>query len=176
MIRRYSRFTTPKWAKITVLAVLAVLLLLLGCGIYVYYTAQDKRTAGFESSENFVAEHTDLKDTNKVTRFNGEHVYHVVIGKQADGQGAIAYRIKGEKDPEKIIYTTETADEQQAKDSWQSACGNNCELDDIRLGLYEDEPAWEITFRDGEERLGYSYYTLDGLEQLESFALSSQYK
>ncbi|MFS0560297.1 DUF5590 domain-containing protein [Terribacillus sp. 179-K 1B1 HS] len=176
MIRRYSRFTVPKWAKITLFSALAVLIIVLGCGIYVYSTAQNARTDGFEASEEFVLENTDLDSADEVTRFNGEHVYHVVKGKQADGTEAIAYVKKGEKDPEQIIYTTDTADEQQAESSWQSACGADCEMDDARLGLYDGSPAWEVIYRDGQDRLGYSYYTLDGTEQLESFALSNQYQ
>ena len=177
MIRRYSRFTVPKWAKITLFSALAVLIIFLGCGIYVYSTAQNARTEGFEASEDFALENTDLETVDQVTRFNGEHVYHVVKGKQSDGEDAIAYVIKGDKDPEQIIYTTDnTADEQQVESSWQSACGADCEMDDVRLGLYDDAPAWEVTFRDEQDRLGYSYYTLDGTEQLESFALSNQYQ
>ena len=176
MIRRYSRFTVPKWAKITLFSALAVLIIVLGCGIYVYSTAQNARTEGLEASEDFALENTDLETVDEVTRFNGEHVYHVVKGKQADGEDAIAYVKKSEKDPKQIIYTTDTADEQQVESSWQSACGTNCEMDDVRLGLYDDAPAWEVTFRDEQDRLGYSYYTLDGNEQLESFALSNQYQ
>ncbi|WP_366249811.1 DUF5590 domain-containing protein [Terribacillus aidingensis] len=176
MIRRYSRFTVPKWAKITIFSALAVLIIVLGCGIYVYSTAQNARTEGFEASEDFALDNTDLETADEVTRFNGEHVHHVVKGKQADGEDAIAYVKKGEKDPKQIIYTTDTADEQQAETSWQSACGADCQLDDVRLGLYDDAPAWEFTFRDGQDRLGYSYYTLDGTEQLESYALSNQYQ
>ncbi|MFP7493812.1 DUF5590 domain-containing protein [Terribacillus saccharophilus] len=176
MIRRYSRFTVPKWAKISLFSAVGVLLIVLGLGIYVYSTAENARTEGYEASETFALEHTDLKTADEVTRFNGEHIYHVVQGKQADGEDAIAYIKKGEKDPEQIIYTTDTADEQQAQSSWQATCGSDCALDDVRLGLYEDAPAWEVTYHDGQGRLGYSYYSLDGTEQLESFALSDQYQ
>ncbi|MFP7169380.1 DUF5590 domain-containing protein [Terribacillus sp. 7520-G] len=176
MIRRYSRFTVPKWAKITLFSALAVLLIVLGCGIYVYSTAQHARTDGFEASEKFALENTELENVDEVTRFNGEHVYHVVRGKQSDGTDAIAFIRKGEKDADKIIYTTDSADEEQVESSWKSACGADCDMDDVRLGLYDGSPAWEVTYRDGQDRLGYSYYTLDGTEQLENFALSNQYQ
>ena len=164
-----SRSTVPDWLKWTLL-VTFILGIVLAISAYTFYSSiLDQKREGFESSRQIALNETELIDITGVERYNGNEVFHIVSGKEETGEKGYAFISTDKKQLETYLQSEMIVDSAKLKQNWQESC-RSCEWLDIKLGLEEKRPIWEMTYIDEQGRYVLAHYDAKSGERYQQFA------
>lgn len=152
---------------------LALLIIFLGIFIYlltIYQSIEKNRTAGFEDIEAIVLKDTDISTVEEIYRFHEKESYAIVEGVTDKNERLFVFMLEEEKDrPLKTVKGSDIIDKQTILNEWEANC-DQCTLVDITPAMIDDDPLWEITYRDHRDRYIFDYVSVyDGsaYEQLQ---------
>lgn len=162
--------------KLTWLKWLIVLcsILIIGIMIYsvsLYYSILNNKETGFQKSEQIILEQTKLTSVNKVERFHGDTSYHVITGRAKDGDTYFAFLPIAKKHKKQKITLVNHANimpRSQVKDDWLKSC-QTCHFIRISPGLIDDQPVWEMTYKDQSLRYVFDYLSMYDGKSIEQF-------
>ncbi|MCT2537355.1 DUF5590 domain-containing protein [Aquibacillus koreensis] len=167
MKKQSLRYTVPNWLKLSILVICIIFIAVISYSIYLYSTVQENKKDGFSASIQLAQSETEIKNIKEVTRFHGDIFYHVVTGESGDGEPAVAFVPVEENVDEQsdvlFFLLNDTITRDQVMSEWRQSCVS-CELHGINLGLYSDEPVWEVKYINKADRYVFQYFPLDGSE------------
>lgn len=114
----------------------------------------------------------DLKQIEDVSYFNAEEAYQVIRAVNHEGDRIILW-VPESDELEIVSKKAEDGWEKDQVESFVKAELDVKKLKDVRLGLKNNIPVWEITFIDSDDRYNFYYLTFNGDTWLEHYRLKS---
>lgn len=157
---------------------LLLLVVILGVSLYVYLTYQHiekSKAAGFDKVEDIVLSETDVETIEEVNRFQEEEATFIAKGKDAKGKTWFVFVPQDYEDSEDILKY-ETADlmsPTSIEDNWASEC-DQCELKKSSPAMMDDEPLWELTYLDADNRYVLAYFSFEDGSEVETLKLQNK--
>ncbi len=151
-----------KWAFI----ILVILLLSASWGIFqIYHQNHTFLTKANSQAVSAAKKKYSIKKVDQVAYFHGTQAYHVIHALLSNKQNVYIWvpEKKGQSLLEKKV--SEGLTKKQAIQSFKKLDYNNVQMKDVRLGMIDQTPVWQMTFVDQNKEYNYVYlsYT-DGHE------------
>ncbi|CQR46665.1 hypothetical protein BN1058_00937 [Paraliobacillus sp. PM-2] len=176
MRQRSLQFTVPNWVKWFLVILFLFLFSLIVYGSNVYQLIQENKIEGFTESEERVLTETDMITVDEISRFHGRQYYHVITGKNEEGEQLLAYVNQSNSDKAISVFSLKRlVNKERIEESWQTAC-ESCQLLQMNYGIRDNVPLLELSYFDNKDRLSYRYYRLDNGEYESGVTLSNDYK
>ncbi|WP_067725503.1 cell wall elongation regulator TseB-like domain-containing protein [Oceanobacillus damuensis] len=141
----------------------SIVVIILACSIYAVYLYNEiygSKTAEFAETSRQILNQTAITEIEKVEQYNGSEAYHIVFGENDENEEKlIFYPLAGNEKELTTIDRTEIMSEEAILDQWQAQC-NGCEFIKINPALENDEPLWEITYNDNNNRYVMDYLSI----------------
>lgn len=125
--------------------------------IFVYQQSQAPYASAREESIAYVRERTDLTQPEEFYWYNGSETYFTVIGLTSDDEDMI-YIVRQNGGRIQSIPVSETVTKEEAIQQTRSNRSPDKILN-ATIGMFDDTPIWEISYRNENGRLGY--YLID---------------
>ncbi|MGV2620249.1 DUF5590 domain-containing protein [Halobacillus sp. ACCC02827] len=162
MLRQQSsRFTVPKWVWFSLTALAVVLLLGVSFLVWMYTSISHDREAGQTEAEALALAETDLANVENVSTYNGNIPIHIVKGSTENGTEQLAFLDLSEKKVLKVEDMSGQISPEAMRQQWQQSCAS-CQFKDIQYGYEEQEPVFQLTYIDEQNRYVFDYFTLSG--------------
>lgn len=100
----------------------------------------------------------DLVEANEFYWFNGAETYFTITGQDSEGNSIIVI-VKQDTGEIEVLQEDETISKQTAINTTHQQEEPE-EILEARIGIDKDEPVWEVTFRQENGRMGYTYISL----------------
>lgn len=156
-----SPYTVPSWLKWCLLILSMVLILGLAFSIWMYINVNQDRTTGHAEAIDLAEQQTDLTNFESVTTYYGENKIHIVQGSIGKVDGRLVFIDLEENAVLDEIPTESVLPTNQMRSQWKDTCAN-CQFKDIQYGYEENEPVYELTYIDDQNRYVLDYFTLEG--------------
>ncbi|MGP4060055.1 cell wall elongation regulator TseB-like domain-containing protein [Halobacillus sp. H74] len=156
-----SPYTAPRWLKWALLITGILLILGLSLAVWMYIDINGDRKKGHEQAASFAKSETEISQIEKVSTYHGEREIHVVQGLKENEDSLIVFM---DLKDEKILDTVsdkETLSIEEMKGQWADSC-SACTFKDVQYGYEENEPVYQLTYTDGQNRYVLDYFTLTG--------------
>ncbi|MBP3040141.1 DUF5590 domain-containing protein [Bacillaceae bacterium Marseille-Q3522] len=135
-----------------------------GIAVNLYLRAVAPVHAAEQKAREIAAQQTSLQKIERFTLYNGSETYYVLEGKDESGDDIIAWIPENEGD----ITEKNASDgitEQEAVDELLQEADPE-EIVDIRLGMENNTPLWEIYYRTGDNLMNYYYVNFETGEKV----------
>lgn len=156
-----SPYTVPSWLKWCLLILSVFIILGLAFGIWMYLSVNQDRTAGHAEAIDLAEQQTGLTNFESVTTYYGESEIHIVQGANNSGSEKIVFIDLEENTILDEISTESILPSNQMRSQWKDNC-LECEFKDIQYGYEENEPVYQLTYIDSQNRYVLDYFTLEG--------------
>jgi uncharacterized protein YpmB len=142
-----------KWIWLTVIIIIVIISLLIS--LYTTTMSSEKKLSKLAITR--AQEEIQLIKVNDVEHFHGIEAYHVI---DALAQQGSIYIFVPEDNSKKITYVQkdEGITKKQAKEIIASS-KENIKIIDIRLGIDDNTPVWEIVYEENEDQRTFIYVT-----------------
>lgn len=161
-----SRSPWLLWSSILLLVIILACVIY---AVYLYNHLYDSKTAGFDQTSEQILNQTSITEIEKIEQYNGSAPYHVIFGlNEANEEELIFYPVEGQVKDLTTINGSEILAEEDVLNLWQTKC-NECELVKINPALENDEPLWEITYHDNNNRYVMEYLSIYNGTPVESY-------
>lgn len=116
---------------------------------------------------------TEIISIDYVSFYHGEKAYQVVVGKDKNNETSIAWI---SDDPTKDLFTLNQNEGLTKTEVKEHVIKERDPLviKEIRLGMENDKPLWEVTYIDKEQRFTYYYLDFKSGEFLKRYSLKQQ--
>lgn len=162
------------------------ILLAIGLGVfmsflyafYVYQSIQSERTTGFDDSETFILDNTELVEIDLIEAYYGEETYHIIFGETKNNEQKIAFLpISDHVDDDNltIIDYSKIVPEEEILNQINEQC-QECQVKKINPAMIDDNPLWEITYRDQNNRYVFDYLSIYDGSRFERLQLKPMFK
>lgn len=140
--------------------------------IYLYNRALEPINKAEKTAVRLAEEHYKLKKIKEVTYFNGEESFQIIHALDNNDENIIIW--VPEKNTKNLVMKKKEdgLTEKQVKKFAVSELDIK-KLKDIRLGMKQGTPVWEITFIDSEGRYSFYYLQFDGETWIENYRLKA---
>ncbi|MCA1009437.1 DUF5590 domain-containing protein [Halobacillus halophilus] len=156
-----SRFTVPSWLKWTFI-IAGVLLLLSGAlVVWMYVSINKDLHAGEDAARKMALNRTEIATVEEVSIYHGKSRVHIVKGKNQDGKDGLVFIDLSKNEILNEQMNLEMITESKLRQSWRADC-QNCTFKNIQLGYEEENPVYEITYVDTQNRYVFDYFNLNG--------------
>ncbi|RWZ60295.1 hypothetical protein EQV77_03100 [Halobacillus fulvus] len=155
-----SQSTVPRWLKWLFLSVGVLLLLGLVFAIWMYAEISQDRIAGYDPAAQIAMDETPLASVDEVTAYYGDQTVHIVQGQLEEGDPAVIY-VDVEAESVLEMITEDALTLEEFTTAWQQACGN-CSFEHVQYGYEEQQPVFEVTYVDDQNRYVFDYFQLNG--------------
>lgn len=156
-----SPYTAPSWLKWGTLILGIIILLTLSLAIWIYVDANSDRTAGHEDAAALAEQETELTRVEHISTYYGDREVHIVQGVNEADENGLVFIDLAEKTVLEEIFPTNALPIEEVKKQWENTC-DSCTFRDIQYGYEENEPVYELTYIDGQNRYVMDYFTLRG--------------
>lgn len=137
----------------------------------------EQKESGYAQSEKEVLAETSLKKIDAKYKYYGEENYHIFFGTTEDKQKQVVfYPLDDEEDHD--ITTLDQSDiltEEDIKQEWKKDC-QSCTLMKVRPAMDEETPLWELTYKDEDERLMLTYFSIEDGSDYETYRFNQMFK
>jgi len=160
-----------------IIGISAVVLFCIIYAIVLYNNLYDSKTANYSETEEVILEQTSLKEIDTIEHFFGDEAYHVVYGKNEQGEEKIIFYPLEEEDGEKNITTIDfenVLSKEQIIQEWQQNC-TSCQFVNLTPALLDEEELWEVAYQDEQNRYVLAYYSMDDAEIYERLFFKSMF-
>ncbi|WP_143414485.1 DUF5590 domain-containing protein [Halobacillus massiliensis] len=164
-----SRYTVPRWMKWTLVigSILCFIIFLLGMWMYSHINAS--KTQDFDRAESFATQEAGFRQVDKVTRYNGKSVIHIVQGANEEGESIYGFINLADN---KLLITLDAEQmisKEAVRNDSEASC-SSCEWIDTQLAYEENRPVWELTYKDESNRYVFEYIDVENGERIQRFA------
>lgn len=148
-----------KWILISASLLLAIMI---GWGSWIYYSAVSASDQIVNQLVTKAKQQYQLQHIKKVTYYHGTYPYHVIKAVNADSQ--TVYIWLSEKHDVSLVRRAEQGWTQEQVKKHFLVNYQPKQLIDIRLGVEDQTPVWQITFVDAKDNYTFRYIRFaDGL-------------
>lgn len=163
------------YLKLSISIILLLFMLLFIFFIYLYQSIEKDKSIGYDETETYIYDKTDIVTIEKITSFQSEELFNIVTGFDANKEKLIVFLPLEEKAALTVIPYNETTSEEKLIEDWRLTC-KKCELLMANYAMIEDEALWELTYIDESNRYVFDYFSLYDGEQFEQLRLYRKYK
>ncbi|GEN53945.1 cell wall elongation regulator TseB-like domain-containing protein [Halobacillus faecis] len=156
-----SPFTVPSWLKWSLAIAGTLFILAFVLFLWVYIDVNQDRKAGHPEAEAIAKDQGDLTTIDHVSTYHGKREFHIVQGMNESKEASILFiDIKGNKILDEVSGEVALSLEDM-RSRWENTC-SSCTFKDIQYGFEEDEPVFQLTYIDDQNRYVLDYFTLQG--------------
>lgn len=138
--------------KIVIGLVIVMSMLIVG-SVLLYRQSTQSFSRAKADTIAFVSERTNLSEVDDFFWFNAEETYFTVTGTNEDGEARI-YIVQQQGGQILTLPAESTVSKQQAIQQTREAREPQKILN-ARIGMLDDTPIWEVSYRNDNDRLGY---------------------
>ncbi|WP_145956040.1 cell wall elongation regulator TseB-like domain-containing protein [Halobacillus halophilus] len=164
-----SPFTVPSWLKWSFIIIGALFFLSGALAVWMYVSINKDLHTGEEAAREMALNQTEIATVEKVSIYHGKSKVHIVKGKTQGGKEGLVFIDLSKNEILNEQMNQEIIAEQQLKQSWRADC-QNCIYKNIQLGYEEEQPVYEITYVDSQNRYVFDYFNLNGERFNQRFA------
>ena len=143
--------------KKVIIALVLILSVFIVGGIYIYQSANAPYAQAEQETVAFLKERTDLKDVDEFYWYNSEATIFTVKGSNESAEEKY-YLVKPDGGTVIMFDAADMVTEQEARRKTNEARSPKRILN-AKIGLMEETPIWEVTYKNEHDRLGY--YIID---------------
>ncbi|MBX0356249.1 DUF5590 domain-containing protein [Halobacillus sp. Nhm2S1] len=156
-----SPFTAPSWLKWSLAIAGTLFLLAFILFLWVYIDVNQDRKEGHPEAEAIAKEQGDLTTIDHVSTYHGKREFHIVQGMNESKEASILFiDIKENKILDEVSGKVALSLEEM-RSRWEKMC-SSCTFKDIQYGFEENEPVFQLTYIDDQNRYVLDYFTLQG--------------
>ncbi|MGR9049955.1 cell wall elongation regulator TseB-like domain-containing protein [Halobacillus faecis] len=156
-----SPFTVPSWLKWSLAIAGTLFILAFILFLWVYIDVNQDRKEGHTEAETIALEQGDLATVNHVSTYHGKREFHIVQGMNESKEASILFiDIKENKILDEVLGE-EALSLEEMRSRWENTC-SSCTFKDIQYGFEENEPVFQLTYIDDQDRYVLDYFTLQG--------------
>lgn len=169
-----NKGTLAKWFKwgSVVFATIVTLLLIYGC--ILYKSIQNDKTKGFDESRKIIFSETDITDADEMFAFYGEEAFHILFGKTNTNEEKIAFFPLDHDGGITVIDQTKIISKEAIEQTWKKRC-SNCHLINIAPAMIDDQPLWEMTYKDDRAKYVIDYLSMDDGSRYERYSFKQRF-
>ncbi|KKE79363.1 hypothetical protein WH51_07610 [Bacilli bacterium VT-13-104] len=173
--KQFSQSTGLNWIQKSFIIFIAIIVVAVIFGVYIYLGTMKNKTANFEQTKEVILEQTPITKVDKIELYHGDEAYHLVYGSDKKGEEQIIfYPLKGKEKDITTISMSEIIPKEQILQSWQKNCAN-CELNKISPALINDQLLWEITYYDENDRYVLDYFSIHDGSSYEQYRFNRMF-
>ena len=135
--------------------------IILGLSIWIfsttYNTARDQYSHNHEKSKVLALEVGKLSSVDSIETFNGQLKYHVLSGKNNKDEKVYAWVPQKDKNDDVIVKKQSSGITKEEAINKVKQEYDLVELIDVKLGMDEGIPIWEVKYRDKSDRYTFDY-------------------
>ncbi|WP_226579257.1 DUF5590 domain-containing protein [Halobacillus litoralis] len=156
-----SPYTVPRWAKWAISSFVVLLVLCMILSVWVYLDVNQDRTAGHEEAAKLAEAESGITTVDEVSTYHGESEVFVVQGSTTEGESSLVFINDKKTKVLDVVDISNVLPEKELKTQWSNSC-SSCTFKGVNIGYEEDEPVYEITYIDSQDRYVLDYFTLTG--------------
>lgn len=172
MKKKINQFS---YFKLSISIIFFVVILLFIFFIYLYLSIEKDKTVGYDETETYIYDKTEIVTIDAITSFQSEDLFHIVTGLDANQEKFIVFLPLDEKANFTVIPFNETISEEEIIEKWQVSC-EKCQSLMTNYAMIEEEPLWELTYIDESNRYVFDYFSLNDGDQFEQLRLYRKYR
>lgn len=175
---------TPKnqWLKISLIILILLIGAIITYGVVIYNGLLQQKESGYDQSAKQVLAETSLEKIDTKYKYYGEENYHIFFGTTDDKQKQLVFYPldEEEKDAEDGGHDITTLDQsdiikkEDIKQEWKKDC-QSCTLMKVRPAMDDGTPLWEFTYKDAQERLMLSYFSIKDGSDYETYRFKQMF-
>src|SRR5690625_3063660 len=160
--------------------ILIIILTLFGTGLYfvyhLYSTTLQNREEQFEQSKSYILSNKYIKEIKHAEALHELESYHIFFGKNVDEEDVIVF-LPGSFDEDHIVVLKQKdiIKEQKALETIAKQC-SQCQNINIKPGMINGNPLWEITYFDEHKRYNMDYISMIDGSRYERLQLKQTFK
>ncbi|WP_160913516.1 cell wall elongation regulator TseB-like domain-containing protein [Halobacillus litoralis] len=156
-----SPFTVPSWLKWTLAITGTLFIIAIILFLWLYIDVNHDRKQGHPLAEEIARDKGSLARIDHVSTYHGEKEFHIVQGINKSKEASIIFMDIKEKKILEEVSKEETLPLEEMRSRWENTC-SNCTFKDIQYGFEEEEPVFQLTYIDEQNRYVLDYFTLQG--------------
>lgn len=179
---KQQSLTWFSWKK---LFITCIILIVIGLFIYFYMMfrhIEHSKVEGFEETEEYILEETDMVAVDDLFTFQEEKLYHIAYTRdEQDKQWILFISANDDEDSKEEnsmqvveIEQDDTLPPSKIESLWSKDC-EQCELKGSTPAILDNEPLWELTYIDDKNRYVIEYRNLSDGEKYEQLKLNRKY-
>jgi uncharacterized protein YpmB len=162
---------------VSILVITAIIIIIaVAAYIHTYNVARDQYLDGHEQSKELAIEEGKLSSIDTIETYNGQVKYHVLSGINGNDEKVYVW-IPQTKKMDKVIIKKQssgiTADQAKTEVLKEH---NPKEIIDVKLGMDEEIPIWEVKYRDQSDRYTFDYVNFSDGEIIKHMAIKNERK
>jgi uncharacterized protein YpmB len=163
-----------KKTLITLIITVAILIIATWGFVSTYSTAREQYLDGHEASKELALEKGKLSSIDTIETYNGPIKYHVMSGKNSNDEKVYVW-VPQTKENETVIIKKQSSGitEEQAIAKVNQAY-NPANIVDVKLGMDEGIPIWEVKYRDKSERYTFDFVNFYDGEIIKHMAIKAE--
>ncbi|MYL48496.1 hypothetical protein GLV98_03330 [Halobacillus litoralis] len=156
-----SPFTVPSWLKWSLAIAGTLFILAFILFLWVYIDVNQDRKEGHPQAEAIAQEQGGLTRIDHVSTYHGQREFHIVQGTKESNEASILFIDIKEKTILDEVSREDVLSSEEMRSRWENTC-SNCTFKDIQYGFEENEPVFQLTYIDEQNRYVLDYFTLQG--------------
>ncbi|WP_394217363.1 DUF5590 domain-containing protein [Halobacillus trueperi] len=156
-----SPFTVPSWLKWSLAIAGTLFILAFILFLWLYIDVNQDRKEGHPQAEAIAQEKGDLTRIDHVSTYHGQREFHIVQGTKESNEASILFIDIKEKKILDEVSREDVLSLEEMRSRWENTC-SNCTFKDIQYGFEENEPVFQLTYIDEQNRYVLDYFTLQG--------------
>src|SRR5699024_9737238 len=136
-----------------------------------------QRDEGYDDAEKIALKETELADIEDTYDYVGEHHYYIFFGKSNDDKKIVVFQQENDNGNEDItlLDQEDIVSEEANIKQWEDACPS-CRLMSVKPAMIDDEPLWELTYKDDKDRLVLDYRSIKDGSGYEKYRFNQMFK
>lgn len=146
--------------------------------VYLYHVIQKDKNVPFTQTEEYVLSNTDLVHIDMIESFYEKDSYHIVFGEtEEETQQIIFIPLSGKSDEGEFITIeqNEIISKDELINQLKQDC-QNCTIIKVKPAMINENPLWEITYRDHKDRYVFDYFSMDNGSRYERLQFKQLFK
>lgn len=169
-----------RWMPLFIVILSFVLITCLIYIVYLYNAIQTGKTKGFTETEEYILANTDLVNIEAIEPFYDQHTYHVVFGMTKDEEQQIIFiPINDETDNATsditVVDQSDIIPKEQVLQQVNDQC-QKCKIMQVQPAIIDENPLWEITYRDTSNRFILDYISMYDGSRFEQLRFKQMFK
>lgn len=164
------------WVKWISIGLILIIISAIIYGIFLLKTIDNDKKTGYLAAKKDMINETEIETVNEITHFYGDSVYFIAFGTTDKNEKKIAFlkNKKGKADISVIDYD-KALSKKEVLAKWKDNC-NKCELIKLTPAMIDNEPLWELTYLENDNRYIIDYLTMKDAKRYEHYNFKHVFK
>jgi uncharacterized protein YpmB len=163
-----------KKTLITLIITVAILIIAAWVFASTYSAAREQYMDGHEESKELALEKGKLSKIETIETYNGQIKYHVMSGENNNNEKVYVWVPQTKKNETVIVKKQSSGITEEQAIAKVNQAYNPANIVDVKLGMDEGIPIWEVKYRDKSERYTFDFVNFYDGEIIKHMAIKDE--